>query len=164
MTEIIKSKAAVAWASNQPLIKVRNWCNATGRRVRLRIRHHSPLAVCLLMPSRSRAMILKVSSRSTRHEGGWHSWNPSARWEWLVSLLAIMWFRLHAGMPVSVKSANRAKTNLCQKIRRNARQGLDGLIGTAAFIRIGKPIFHYMGCSTPFSEYNRIARNFIGRK
>ncbi|HET8903098.1 MAG TPA: alcohol dehydrogenase catalytic domain-containing protein, partial [Saccharospirillum sp.] len=43
------------------------------------------------------------------------------------------------------------KTNLCQKIR--ATQG-KGLMpdGTSRFYKDGKPIFHYMGCST-FSEY-----------
>lgn len=43
------------------------------------------------------------------------------------------------------------KTNLCQKIR--ATQG-KGLMpdGTSRFYLDGKPIFHYMGCST-FSEY-----------
>ena len=43
------------------------------------------------------------------------------------------------------------KTNLCQKIR--ATQG-KGLMpdGTTRFFKDGKPIFHYMGCST-FSEY-----------
>jgi S-(hydroxymethyl)glutathione dehydrogenase / alcohol dehydrogenase len=43
------------------------------------------------------------------------------------------------------------KTNLCQKVR--ATQG-KGLMpdGTSRFSYQGKPIFHYMGCST-FSEY-----------
>lgn len=43
------------------------------------------------------------------------------------------------------------KTNLCQKIR--ATQG-KGLMpdGTTRFYKDGKPIYHYMGCST-FSEY-----------
>ena len=43
------------------------------------------------------------------------------------------------------------KTNLCSKIR--ATQG-KGLMpdGTTRFYKDGKPIFHYMGCST-FSEY-----------
>jgi S-(hydroxymethyl)glutathione dehydrogenase / alcohol dehydrogenase len=43
------------------------------------------------------------------------------------------------------------KTNLCQKVR--ATQG-KGLMpdGTTRFSYLGKPIFHYMGCST-FSEY-----------
>lgn len=43
------------------------------------------------------------------------------------------------------------KTNLCQKIR--ATQG-KGLMpdGTTRFFKDGEPIFHYMGCST-FSEY-----------
>jgi S-(hydroxymethyl)glutathione dehydrogenase/alcohol dehydrogenase len=49
------------------------------------------------------------------------------------------------------KFCKSGKTNLCQKIR--ATQG-KGLMpdGTTRFHKDGKPIFHYMGCST-FSEY-----------
>ncbi|RCK28807.1 S-(hydroxymethyl)glutathione dehydrogenase/class III alcohol dehydrogenase [Thalassospira lucentensis] len=50
------------------------------------------------------------------------------------------------------KFCKSGKTNLCQKIR--ATQG-KGLMpdGTTRFSQNGKPIFHYMGCST-FSEYS----------
>ncbi|MGH1376819.1 MAG: S-(hydroxymethyl)glutathione dehydrogenase/class III alcohol dehydrogenase [Alphaproteobacteria bacterium] len=49
------------------------------------------------------------------------------------------------------KFCKSGKTNLCQKIR--ATQG-KGLMpdGTTRFYKDGKPIYHYMGCST-FSEY-----------
>ncbi len=49
------------------------------------------------------------------------------------------------------KFCKSGKTNLCQKIR--ATQG-KGLMpdGTTRFSQDGKPIYHYMGCST-FSEY-----------
>ena len=43
------------------------------------------------------------------------------------------------------------KTNLCQKIRETQGKGLMP-DGTTRFYQNGKPIFHYMGCST-FSEY-----------
>ncbi|MDP0589570.1 MAG: S-(hydroxymethyl)glutathione dehydrogenase/class III alcohol dehydrogenase [Candidatus Endonucleobacter bathymodioli] len=43
------------------------------------------------------------------------------------------------------------KTNLCQKIRKTQGKGLMP-DGTTRFYKDGKPIFHYMGCST-FSEY-----------
>ena len=43
------------------------------------------------------------------------------------------------------------KTNLCQKIRATQGQGLMP-DGTTRFSIDGKPIYHYMGCST-FSEY-----------
>lgn len=43
------------------------------------------------------------------------------------------------------------KTNLCQKIRETQGRGLMP-DGTTRFYKDGKPIFHYMGCST-FSEY-----------
>ena len=43
------------------------------------------------------------------------------------------------------------KTNLCQKVRATQGQGLMP-DGSTRFFKDGKPIFHYMGCST-FSEY-----------
>ena len=43
------------------------------------------------------------------------------------------------------------KTNLCQQIRETQGKGLMP-DGTTRFYKDGKPIFHYMGCST-FSEY-----------
>ena len=43
------------------------------------------------------------------------------------------------------------KTNLCSKIRETQGKGLMP-DGTTRFYKDGKPIFHYMGCST-FSEY-----------
>jgi len=53
------------------------------------------------------------------------------------------------------------KTNLCQKIR--ATQG-KGLMpdGTTRFFKDGKPIFHYMGCST-FSEYTVLPEISLAR-
>lgn len=43
------------------------------------------------------------------------------------------------------------KTNLCQKIRESQGKGVMP-DGTTRFFKEGKPIYHYMGCST-FSEY-----------
>lgn len=43
------------------------------------------------------------------------------------------------------------KTNLCQKIRETQGKGLMP-DGTSRFYKDGKPLYHYMGCST-FSEY-----------
>lgn len=43
------------------------------------------------------------------------------------------------------------KTNLCQKIRETQGKGLMP-DGTTRFYKDGKPIYHYMGCST-FSQY-----------
>jgi S-(hydroxymethyl)glutathione dehydrogenase/alcohol dehydrogenase len=43
------------------------------------------------------------------------------------------------------------KTNLCQKIRETQGKGVMP-DGTSRFSKDGKPIFHYMGCST-FAEY-----------
>ncbi|WP_350042790.1 S-(hydroxymethyl)glutathione dehydrogenase/class III alcohol dehydrogenase [Thalassospira sp.] len=49
------------------------------------------------------------------------------------------------------KFCTSGKTNLCQKIRVTQGKGLMP-DGTTRFSQNGKPIFHYMGCST-FSEY-----------
>jgi len=49
------------------------------------------------------------------------------------------------------KFCSSGKTNLCQKIRETQGKGLMP-DGTSRFSINGKPIFHYMGCST-FSEY-----------
>ncbi|PCI85211.1 MAG: S-(hydroxymethyl)glutathione dehydrogenase/class III alcohol dehydrogenase [Hyphomicrobiales bacterium] len=49
------------------------------------------------------------------------------------------------------KFCTSGKTNLCQKIRETQGKGLMP-DGTSRFYIDGKPIFHYMGCST-FSEY-----------
>ncbi|MDF1608953.1 S-(hydroxymethyl)glutathione dehydrogenase/class III alcohol dehydrogenase [Hoeflea sp. YIM 152468] len=49
------------------------------------------------------------------------------------------------------KFCTSGKTNLCQKIRETQGKGLMP-DGTSRFSKDGKPILHYMGCST-FSEY-----------
>ncbi|WP_281992790.1 S-(hydroxymethyl)glutathione dehydrogenase/class III alcohol dehydrogenase [Sulfitobacter geojensis] len=49
------------------------------------------------------------------------------------------------------KFCKSGKTNLCQKIRETQGRGLMP-DGTSRFYKDGKPILHYMGCST-FSEY-----------
>lgn len=49
------------------------------------------------------------------------------------------------------KMCTSGKTNLCSKIRDTQGKGLMP-DGTTRFYKDGKPIFHYMGCST-FSEY-----------
>ncbi|WP_315900136.1 S-(hydroxymethyl)glutathione dehydrogenase/class III alcohol dehydrogenase [Ferrimonas balearica] len=49
------------------------------------------------------------------------------------------------------KFCRSGKTNLCQKIRETQGKGLMP-DGTTRFSKDGKPIYHYMGCST-FSEY-----------
>jgi S-(hydroxymethyl)glutathione dehydrogenase/alcohol dehydrogenase len=49
------------------------------------------------------------------------------------------------------KFCKSGKTNLCQKIRETQGKGLMP-DGTTRFSQNGKPVYHYMGCST-FSEY-----------
>ena len=53
------------------------------------------------------------------------------------------------------KYCKSGKTNLCQKIRQTQGRGLMP-DGTSRFYKDGQPIFHYMGCST-FSEYTVLA-------
>lgn len=53
------------------------------------------------------------------------------------------------------KFCKSGKTNLCQKVRVTQGQGLMP-DGTTRFSYNGEPIYHYMGCST-FSEYTVVA-------
>lgn len=59
------------------------------------------------------------------------------------------------------KMCRSGKTNLCSSVR--ATQG-KGLMpdGTTRFYKDGKPIYHYMGCST-FSEYTVVAEVSIAK-
>jgi S-(hydroxymethyl)glutathione dehydrogenase/alcohol dehydrogenase len=50
---------------------------------------------------------------------------------------------------------NSSKTNLCPKIRSTQGQGVMP-DGTSRFTCKGKPLFHFMGCST-FAEYTVLA-------
>ncbi|WP_284455706.1 S-(hydroxymethyl)glutathione dehydrogenase/class III alcohol dehydrogenase, partial [Alloalcanivorax xenomutans] len=59
------------------------------------------------------------------------------------------------------KFCKSGKTNLCQKIRETQGKGLMP-DGTTRFFKDGKPIFHYMGCST-FSEYTVLPEISLAR-
>lgn len=53
------------------------------------------------------------------------------------------------------------KTNLCQKIRETQGKGVMP-DGTSRFYKDGKPLYHYMGCST-FSEYTVLPEISLAR-
>nr|WP_200797248.1 S-(hydroxymethyl)glutathione dehydrogenase/class III alcohol dehydrogenase [Microbulbifer donghaiensis] len=59
------------------------------------------------------------------------------------------------------KFCRSGKTNLCQKIRETQGRGLMP-DGTTRFYKDGKPIYHYMGCST-FSEYTVLPEISLAR-
>ena len=146
--QFIKSRAAVAWAANQPL---------------------SIEEVDVMMPKAGEVMVKIIATGVCHtdaftlsgedpegifpaimgHEGGGI---VEAIGEGVTSVAVgdhvIPLYTPECG---ECKFCTSGKTNLCQKIR--ATQG-KGLMpdGTTRFYKDGKPIYHYMGTST-FSEY-----------
>lgn len=148
MTQMIKSRAAIAWGPNQPLsIEEVDVMPPQAGEVRVRI---VATGVC-----HTDAFTLSgddpegIFPAILGHEGGG-----------IVESVGDGVTSVQVGDHViplytpecgECKFCKSGKTNLCQKIR--ATQG-KGLMpdGTTRFFKDGKPIFHYMGCST-FSEY-----------
>ena len=148
MPQIIKCKAAVAWGPNQPLtIEEVDVMPPQAGEVRVRI---LASGVC-----HTDAYTLSgedpegVFPAILGHEGGGIVESIGAG----VSSVQVGDHVIPLYTPEcgECKFCKSGKTNLCQKIR--ATQG-KGLMpdGTTRFFKDGKPIFHYMGCST-FSEY-----------
>ena len=148
MPQIIKCKAAVAWGPNQPLtIEEVDVMPPQAGEVRVRI---IASGVC-----HTDAYTLSgedpegVFPAILGHEGGGIVESIGAG----VSSVQVGDHVIPLYTPEcgECKFCKSGKTNLCQKIR--ATQG-KGLMpdGTTRFFKDGKPIFHYMGCST-FSEY-----------
>ncbi len=148
MTQMIKSKAAVAWGPGQPLsIEEVDVMPPKAGEVLLRVVasgvcHTDAFTLSGDDPEGIFPVILG-------HEGG-------AIVEQLgegVTSVAVGDHVIPLYTPEcgECKFCKSGKTNLCQKIR--ATQG-KGLMpdGTTRFYKDGKPIYHYMGCST-FSEY-----------
>ncbi len=148
MAEIIKSKAAVAWAANQPLsIEEIDVMPPKKGEVRIRI---IATGVC-----HTDAFTLSgddpegIFPAVLGHEGGGivesigESVTSVAVGDHVIPL-----YTPECG---TCKFCTSGKTNLCQKIRETQGNGLMP-DGTSRFYKDGKPIFHYMGCST-FSEY-----------
>ena len=148
MTQTITSRAAIAWGPNQPLsIEKVDVMPPQAGEVRVRI---IATGVC-----HTDAFTLSgedpegIFPAILGHEGGGIVESIGAGVTSVkVGDHVIPLYTPECG---ECKFCTSGKTNLCQKIR--ATQG-KGLMpdGTTRFSKDGKPIFHYMGCST-FSEY-----------
>ena len=146
--QFIKSKAAIAWAPNQPL---------------------SIEEVDVMLPKAGEVLVRVVASGVCHtdaftlsgedpegifpailgHEGGGIVEQVGEGVESVsVGDHVIPLYTPECG---ECKFCLSGKTNLCQKIRETQGKGLMP-DGTTRFYKDGQPIFHYMGCST-FSEY-----------
>lgn len=146
--QFIKSKAAVAWAPNQPL---------------------SIEEVDVMLPKEGEVLIKIIASGVCHtdaftlsgddpegifpailgHEGGGIVEQVGKG----VTSVAVGDHVIPLYTPEcgECKFCLSGKTNLCQKIRETQGKGLMP-DGTTRFFKDGQPIYHYMGCST-FSEY-----------
>ena len=148
MTDIIKSRAAIAWAANQPLsVEVIDVMPPQAGEVRIRI---IASGVC-----HTDAFTLSgddpegIFPAVLGHEGGGI---VESIGEGVTSVaVGDHVIPLYTPECRTCKFCKSGKTNLCQKIRETQGKGLMP-DGTTRFFKDGKPIFHYMGCST-FSEY-----------
>jgi S-(hydroxymethyl)glutathione dehydrogenase/alcohol dehydrogenase len=146
--QVIKSKAAVAWAPNQPLsIEEVDVMPPKAGEVLVRI---IATGVChtdayTLSGADSEGVFPCILG----HEGGGI---VEQLGEGVTSVAVgdhvIPLYTPECG---ECKFCTSGKTNLCQKIRETQGKGLMP-DGTTRFYKDGKPIFHYMGTST-FSEY-----------
>lgn len=148
MTEMIKSKAAIAWGANQPLsIEEVDVMPPQAGEVRLRIIasgvcHTDAFTLSGEDPEGIFPVILG-------HEGGGI---VESIGEGVTSVkVGDHVIPLYTPECGECKFCTSGKTNLCQKIRETQGKGLMP-DGTTRFFKDGQPIFHYMGCST-FSEY-----------
>lgn len=148
MSQFIKSKAAVAWAANEPL-KIEE--------------------IDVMLPKAGEVLVKIVAT------GVCHTDAFTLSGEDPEGLFPVVLGHEGAGIVVQVgdgvssvavgdhviplytpecrecKFCLSGKTNLCQKIRATQGRGLMP-DGTSRFYKDGKPLFHYMGCST-FSQY-----------
>ncbi|MEZ8148033.1 S-(hydroxymethyl)glutathione dehydrogenase/class III alcohol dehydrogenase [Enterovibrio norvegicus] len=146
--QFIKSKAAIAWAPNQPLsieevdVMLPRAGEVLVRIVATGVCHTDAFTMSGDDPEGIFPVILG-------HEGGG-----------IVEMVGEGVTSVEVGDHViplytpecgECKFCKSGKTNLCQKIRETQGQGLMP-DGTTRFYKDGQPIFHYMGCST-FSEY-----------
>jgi S-(hydroxymethyl)glutathione dehydrogenase/alcohol dehydrogenase len=148
MNQMIKSKAAIAWAPNQPLsIEEVDVMPPQAGEVRVRIIasgvcHTDAFTLSGDDPEGIFPVILG-------HEGGGI---VESIGEGVTSVqVGDHVIPLYTPECGECKFCKSGKTNLCQKIRETQGKGLMP-DGTSRFYKDGKPIFHYMGCST-FSEY-----------
>mgnify|MGYP003643803113 CR=1 FL=1 len=147
-TEFIKSKAAVAWAANQPLsieeidvmppqkgeVLVRIIASGVCHTDAFTLSGEDPEGIFpVILGHEGGGIVERIGEDVTSVKVGDH---------------VIPLYTPECG---ECKFCLSGKTNLCQKIRETQGKGLMP-DGTTRFYKDGKPIFHYMGCST-FSEY-----------
>lgn len=148
MTQMIKSRAAIAWGPNQSLsIEEVDVMPPQAGEVRVRIIatgvcHTDAFTLSGDDPEGIFPVILG-------HEGGGIVESVG---EGVTSVqVGDHVIPLYTPECGECKFCKSGKTNLCQKIRETQGKGLMP-DGTTRFFKDGQPIFHYMGCST-FSEY-----------
>ena len=148
MTQMIKSRAAIAWGPNQPLsieeidvmppqvgeVRVRIIATGVCHTDAFTLSGDDPEGLFpVILGHEGGGIVESVGEGVTSVQVGDHViplYTPECR---------------------ECKFCLSGKTNLCQKIRDTQGKGLMP-DGTTRFFKDGKPIFHYMGCST-FSEY-----------
>ena len=148
MTQMIKSRAAIAWGPNQPLsieeidvmppqvgeVRVRIIATGVCHTDAFTLSGDDPEGLFpVILGHEGGGIVESVGEGVTSVQVGDHViplYTPECR---------------------ECKFCLSGKTNLCQKIRETQGKGLMP-DGTTRFFKDGKPIFHYMGCST-FSEY-----------
>ncbi|WP_341502545.1 S-(hydroxymethyl)glutathione dehydrogenase/class III alcohol dehydrogenase [Gallaecimonas sp. GXIMD4217] len=148
MTEMIKSRAAIAWGPNQPLsieevdVMPPKAGEVLVRVVASGVCHTDAFTLSGEDPEGIFPVILG-------HEGGGI---VEAVGEGVTSVqVGDHVIPLYTPECGECKFCLSGKTNLCQKIRETQGKGLMP-DGTTRFYKDGQPIYHYMGCST-FSEY-----------
>lgn len=148
MTQMIKSRAAIAWGPKQPLsIEEVDVMPPQAGEVRIRV---VASGVC-----HTDAFTLSgedpegIFPAILGHEGGGIVESVG---EGVTSVqVGDHVIPLYTPECGECKFCTSGKTNLCGKIRETQGKGLMP-DGTSRFFKDGQPIFHYMGCST-FSEY-----------
>jgi S-(hydroxymethyl)glutathione dehydrogenase/alcohol dehydrogenase len=148
MSQFIKSKAAVAWAANQPL---------SIEEIDVMLPKAGEVLVKIIATGVCHTDAFTLSGEDPEglfpvvlgHEGGGVVEQIG---EGVTSVLVgDHVIPLYTPECRECKFCLSGKTNLCQKIRETQGKGLMP-DGTSRFYKDGKPLFHYMGCST-FSEY-----------
>lgn len=148
MTQMIKSRAAIAWGPKQPLsIEEVDVMPPQAGEVRIRV---VASGVC-----HTDAFTLSgedpegIFPAILGHEGGGIVESVG---EGVTSVqVGDHVIPLYTPECGECKFCTSGKTNLCGKIRETQGKGLMP-DGTSRFFKDGQPVFHYMGCST-FSEY-----------
>ncbi len=148
MSEMIKSKAAIAWGPGQPLsieevdVMPPKAGEVLVRMIATGVCHTDAFTLSGDDPEGNFPAILG-------HEGGGI---VEAVGEGVTSVeIGDHVIPLYTPECGECKFCLSGKTNLCGKIRETQGKGLMP-DGTSRFYKDGQPIFHYMGCST-FSEY-----------